>query len=93
MTFSTTKDPQEVIDYSIDWAATMGESSPNDTISTSAWTADNGLTVDSDTNTTTTTTVWVSAGTRGKYANLVNTITTASGRTHERTIAVLLQNR
>ena len=93
MTFSTTKDPQSVVDYSINWAATMGESSPNDTISTSNWTADNGLAVDSNSNTTTATTVWVSAGTRGKHANLVNTIVTSAGRTHERTIVVKLQDR
>ena len=94
MTFEfLTKDPQSVIDTGINWAPTMGESSPNDTISTSEWAADNGLTVDSDTNTTTTTTVWVSAGTQGKYASLVNTITTSAGRTHDRTIVVKLQNR
>jgi hypothetical protein len=93
MTFPLTKDPQSVIDTGIDWAPTMAESSPADTISTSSWAADNGLTVDSDTNTTTATTVWVSAGTLHKYANLVNSIVTSAGRTHERTIVVKLQNR
>ena len=93
MSFDLTKDPQSVVDTGINWAPTMGETSPNDTISTSAWTADNGLTVDSDTETTTTTTVWISGGTLDKYASLVNTITTAAGRTHERTITVKLQNR
>ena len=93
MTFATIKDPDSVVDYQIDWSATMGESSPNDTIATSSWSADNGLTVDSDSNTTTTATVWVSGGTRATYANLVNTITTVGGRTHERTIVIKLQDR
>jgi len=93
MTFTTIKDPEAVIDYTIDWAATMAESSPSDTIATSAWTADNGVVVDSDSETTTTTTVWVSGGTRGKYSSVVNTVTTAAGRTYNRTISLLLQDK
>jgi SPP1 family predicted phage head-tail adaptor len=93
VTFDLTKDPDSVIDTGINWLPTMNESSPQDTISTSAWAADNELTVDSDTNTTSTTTVWVSGGTEGKYANLVNKITTPAGRTHDRTIVVKIQNR
>ena len=93
MTFEATKDPESVIDFTINWAATLAESSPSDEISTSAWTADQAMVVDSDTNTTTTTTVWVSGGTRWKYANLVNTVVTTAGRTYERTITVKLQDK
>ena len=92
MTFSAIKDPSAVEDYTIDWSATLNASSPVDTISTSSWTADNGVTVGSDANTTTTTTVFISGGTRGKYSNVVNTVVTTGGRTYERTISVLLQD-
>jgi SPP1 family predicted phage head-tail adaptor len=93
MTFEIIKDPQSVLEYTIDWAPTMAESSPSDTISESSWAADNGMTVDSNSNTTNTTTVWVSGGTAMRYALLVNTIVTGVPRTHERTIVVKLQNR
>lgn len=89
--FEAIKDPSSVVDYTIDWSATLAEESPADTISTSSWTADHGLTVDSDTNTASTATVWVSGGTKGKYASLVNQIVTAGGRTLERTITVQIQ--
>jgi hypothetical protein len=93
MTFSAIKDTQAVIDYTIDWSATLSSSSPSDTISTSSWAVDNGVTVDSDSNTTTTTTAWVSGGTQWKIASLVNTVTTVGGRTYERTIHLTLQDK
>jgi hypothetical protein len=93
MTFETMKDPDSVEDFTINWAATLSESSPNDTISTSAWTADNGVVVDDDSNTTTTTTVWVSGGTLHKYADLTNEVGTAGGRTYNRTITVMIQEK
>lgn len=83
----TSKDPDDVLDYQIDWSAELG----TDTISTSTWTVPAGLTKDSDTNTDTTTTVWVSGGTAGTTYALLNKIVTAAGRTYEqaREIAVV----
>ena len=91
MTFEAIKDPQSTIDYKIDWSATLSESSPADTISTSTWSA-TGLTVASESETTTTTTVWCSGGTVNQYAQLVNTIVTSGGRTYERTINIKVQH-
>jgi hypothetical protein len=91
MSFEATKDPSSVEDFSIDWTATLADSSPADTISSSTWTADNGVTVTSDAETTTTTTVWVSGGTLGRYCNLVNRIVTTGGRTYDRTITLKIQ--
>ena len=90
-TFQTIKDPASVQDYTITWTATLN----GDTISSSSWTVDPGLTVDSDTNTTTTATVWVSGGTAGNYYRLTNTVVTANAtpRTHVRSISVLCQQR
>jgi len=92
MTFKATKDPDSVIDYQIDWAAVLNATSPVDTISTSTWYPTHGLTVDSDSNTTTKTTVMLSGGQVGKVAMLVNRITTAGGRTHDRTIEVTIRH-
>ena len=87
-----TKAANEVLDYVEDYSAEMAATSPNDTISTSVFTADNGVTIgDSSspqntyTNTTTTATVWLSGGRNYTYANVTNTITTAAGRTFIRT--------
>ena len=88
-TFDTCKDPDSVVDYTIDWTTALN----GDTISTSSWTADSGITVDSDTNTTTGATVWVSGGTVYEYANVINQVVSAGGRTMERTIVVAIQPR
>jgi len=92
-TFTTVKSPTSVVPYSIDWSDTLNTQSPADTISTSAWAVDNGLVVDSNSKTTTVASVVVSAGTLHKYASLKNTITTAAGHTHVRTISVAIQAR
>jgi hypothetical protein len=93
MTDSATKDPNEVLDFYVDWSSRLSEVSPADTIATSSWSATNGLTVDSSTNTTTSATVWVSGGTDRKYSELTNRVVTASGRTFDHTIVVKLQHR
>jgi hypothetical protein len=85
------KDPDAVRPYSIDWSDLMTQMS--DTISSSSWSADTGLTVDSDTNTTLSTTVVVSAGEDGGMYNLVNRIVTTNGYTYDRTIAVEVRNK
>lgn len=84
-----TKDPDAVLDYTINWATWLG----NDTISTSAWTPDSGITVDSDTNTTTTATVWLSGGTVGTSYAVTNHIVTAAGREDDRTITVRVREK
>lgn len=81
------KDPQAIKDYSIDWSEWLVGS---DTIATSTWSSSipPSLTVNSDSKTDTTATVWVSGGTSGVHYNLTNTITTAGGRTAQRTITI-----
>jgi hypothetical protein len=87
--FVTVKDPDAVLDYSINWSTWLGD----DTIAASTWTADNdGLTVVSSSNTTTATTVWLSGGVGGIY-NLRNRIVTAGGRTDDRTIQIVVEQR
>lgn len=83
------KDPDSVLDYVIDWSDWLD----GDTISTSSWSVDSGITLESDTNTTTTATAWLSGGTVGETYQCRNRIVTAGGRTVDRSIAVSIKER
>lgn len=74
------KDPSDVLDYQIDWSAALG----TDTIASSTWTA-TGYTINSNSFTPTTTTVWLAGGPAG-VNKITNRITTAGGRTIERSV-------
>jgi hypothetical protein len=81
------KDPDEVLDFSILWDLILGA----DTIVTSAW-AVSGVTKDSDTFSATVATIVVSGGVAGTSATATNTITTAAGRTHVRSLTLLVRD-
>lgn len=83
------KDPDAILDYAVDWATWLG----SDTIATSAWVVPSGITEVSDTNTSTVAVIWLSGGTAGSTYNIVNRITTAGGRTEDRTIVIRVQER
>lgn len=88
MQYMVPKDPQEVIDYTVDWAAELGT---GEQISgTPVWTVPSGITKDSQANTTTTATVWLSGGTAGNEYEIACKISTnnSPARTHEKTIVV-----
>ena len=70
------KDPDAVLDYSVNWEAWLS----GDTISASEWTIPTGLTNDSDSFGDSVATVWLSSGTAGKTYSIINHITTAAGR-------------
>lgn len=82
------KDPDAVLDYSWDWTAWLGD----DTIVTSEWFVE-GATVDSDSHDTKTTTVWLSGGTVGDQITAMNRVTTAGGRTDDRTRSIPVRER
>ena len=84
-----TKDPDAVLDYTIDWSDWLD----SDTISTSTWTVASGITKDSDTNTTTTATIWLSSGTAGTQYTVINHIITAAGREDDRSIYIMVEDR
>lgn len=86
---SYAKDPDAVLDYLIDWTAWLD----GDTIATSTWTVETGLTKDSDSNTTTTTTIWVSGGTAGTNYEATNHIVTDGGREDDRTLTFIIRER
>jgi len=85
------KDPDEVLDYQLDWTARLD----GDTISSSSWAvaSGSGLTIDSDSETTTLTTVWLSAGTEGTTYTLTNTIVTAASRTMEQSVRIRIKEK
>lgn len=85
-----TKDPEAVLDYQVNWLAWLGSS---DTIATSVWIVPSGIVKDSDTNTTTTATIWLSSGEDGADYEIVNRITTASGREDDRTITIQVRSK
>lgn len=81
------KDPEEVLDYQIDWTDRLD----GDTIATSAWTVPTGITQNSNTFTTTATTIWLSGGTLDERYELTNRITTAGGRTMDQSVRVKIK--
>lgn len=85
------KDPDEVLDYEMDWSARLAE---DDAISISTWTIVGGgseVVIDSDSKTLMTTTVWLSGGMRNRSYKLMNHIETTGGRTHEQTATLLVR--
>ena len=94
MPSSFVKDPDAILDYSVDWAQWLA-ASPVDTIQTSSFAVIDGgtLSVQTDTTSTTRATVWLQGGTVGESYRVTNTITTAAGRTAERTITLNIVER
>lgn len=81
------KDPDEVLDYQVDWSARLG----TDTIATSTWIVPAGITKDSDDHTATTATIWLSSGVLGATYEIQNRITTVGLRTMDQTIKLKIK--
>lgn len=90
------KDPEAVLDYKFDWAASTNGTGVSDwlasgeTISSRTVTVESGLTKDSDslTDTNTSVTVWLSGGTAGTVYTVTCHIVTSDNRTDERSITI-----
>jgi hypothetical protein len=87
MTF--TKDPNAVLDYTIDWTRWLA----GDQVATSEWLVPTGLTKMADTKTASSATVWLSGGTAGQSYMVTNRITTAGGRTEDRSFTIRVEER
>jgi hypothetical protein len=94
VTWEEPKDPNEVLDYSLDWQPSevatgrFPRLDDEDTILTSTWSiisAAPTLEIENDSNDDTTTTVWLSGGTLGANYELLNRIVTLGGRTMDQT--------
>ncbi len=84
------KDPDAVLDYTIDWTAWFADVS--DSISDKTVTG-NGVTVDTSSNTSNTVTAWVSGGVVGQMPSVTVQIVTSGGRTDDRTIYFNIRQR
>ncbi len=89
MTF--TKDPDAVLDYSVDWLLWLA----GDQISSSEWILEAGATIQkiTDTFTNSRTVVWLGGGDKGITYLVTNRIVTVGGRTDDRTISVKVEDR
>lgn len=92
MTTQYEKDPQAVLDYSIDWSNFLETA---ETIVSSQWFNTTGITVDVTGHTNKVATIWLSGGTLGQSYELTNRITTSNSpaRVDERTIIVSIVNK
>lgn len=90
-----TKDPDDILDYWIDWGANW--LNDGDIISDSSWdvTPDkpSGLNIDSDSFTDTETVVYVSGGAERQEYRLTNTINTDDGLRRDQTLIIEIEER
>lgn len=84
-----TKDPSEILDYSVDWGQWLGD----DTILSSSWVLPSGIANNGDVYSSTTATIWLSGGTAGTTYSIQNLITTTTGRTTKRTFKINVVDR
>lgn len=83
------KDENEVLPYGVNWAPLLG----TDTIVTSTLVVEAGTAfIDSQAHDDTSMSCMISGGSNGNWTWFTNTITTAAGETHERSICLLVEN-
>lgn len=83
------KDPDEVLDYQIDWTDRLA----SDTILSSSWTVPAGITKDSDTFGSTSVIIWLSDGAAGETYSITNRIVTAGGRTMDQSVRLRIKDK
>ena len=83
------KDPDEVLDYEVDWSARLG----TDTISSVTWTVPAGLTKEDEAATGDIVSVWLSGGSEGQSYNIGCRVVTSGGRTHDETFVLPVRSR
>lgn len=84
-------DPDDVADYVINWTLDTG-----DIITASTWSIvddSTGLTIQTTSFTDGTASVWLTGGTAGDNAKLLNHITTQGGRQFDQTVTLKIKER
>lgn len=76
------KDPQEVLDYEVDWTGRLG----SDDIDTVTWTVPSGITKESEDVSGAVAVIWLSGGSAGQSYPVGCLVETTGGRTHYETI-------
>ncbi len=84
------KDPNSVLDFSLDWSVWLQDS---ETITTSVWLPDEGITTATPSVVGERTVVWLSGGEVGQTYRVTNRITTSAGRIDDRTLLVRIRER
>lgn len=83
------KDPEDFLDYHIDWTNRLN----GDIISSSAWTVQDGLSSSMESNTDTVATIWLSNGENGVVYSVRNMIETGDGRIFNITVRLKVATR
>lgn len=83
------KDPGATLDYNLDWSAWLN----GDTITNVVWTVPAGLTKTTQSVANGVTTVWLAGGTLGQRYTVTCRVTTALGRTDERSFQLFIVQR
>ena len=81
------KDPDDVLDYAVDWAERLA----GDTISSASWIVPEGITVDDSSFTGTVATIWLSGGTSGRLYRITSRITTVAGRQMDHAVSLFVR--
>ena len=86
-----TKDPSDVLDFSLDWTALLDVGDPISGTS-AVWTLPSGITKDSQSQTPTVTTAWISGGVAGTDYTVTCQIVTVGLRTMNREAILPVRN-
>jgi hypothetical protein len=86
------KDPDEVLDYQIDWATDRLDE--GETITTTLWQVESGdVVIDSDEELDGVTTVWLSGGTVNTTSVVLNRVTTSEGRIYDQSCRLRIRTK
>jgi hypothetical protein len=83
------KDPDEVLDYSINWTERLA----GDVIDSSLWLVPATIIEDSNSFTDSSTTIWLSGGTLDDRVVLTNRITTVGGRVYDQSVRLRIREK
>lgn len=84
------KDPEAVLEYPFDWNDWLADS---ETITSYVVTVPAGLTLNADGQASGVVTPWISGGTAGQSYRVECKVTTSEGRTDERSVSIMVQER
>jgi hypothetical protein len=89
ITFPSPKDPNEILDYTIDWSARV---QANDSIVSFTVTG-SGINVDSSVLSNNIITVWLSGGNVGSETSVLTRVVTTEGRTMDQTVKLKIVDK
>jgi len=84
------KDPGALLDYRVSWADWLAD---GETIASSVFTAEDGITIAASSNTNEVGTVWLNGGTEGRTYKVTHEVTTSDARVDRRRFIVVVKER